>query len=290
LRDALSDERINRIRDYFRRVDERDPRLTDLFTDDVRFFFPKFGSGQGKAVLAQFGARIGAHLDRIEHDINGLTFTIDGSRIAVEGRERGLTHAGVTWPDGVISEGRFCNVFEFEGLLISRTHIYVDPDFTSSDAVTAALYRDASTAPGFDARSVVDRYLAAVSKFHAEPTASNLAIVASAFAQNVDWDIAGDTATVPWIGARRGREAVAGFFRDLRRDNDPQRFAIRRILADGDVVVVVGDLATRVKATGRLIETEFALDITVRDGLIVRYRLIEDSFAVHASVQITPDI
>ena len=279
---TLSEARIERIRDYFRRVDERDPSLMDLFTEDVRFFFPKFGSGRGKAALVQFGKRIGAYLGRLEHDIDGLTFTVDGDRIAVEGNERGVTHAGQTWPDGVISEGRFCNVFEFENQLISRASIYVDPDFIGADAYTLGLYRDDPGAP--TARDVVEHYLEAVSAFHADPTASNLAIVAEAFAEDVDWDIAGDTDTVSWIGRRRGKTAVAGFFRDLRKDNDPQRFAIRKILADTDTVVVLGDLATRVKATGKLIETEFAIDITVQDGLIVRYRLIEDSFAVHASV------
>lgn len=209
-------------------------------------------------------------------------FTVDGDRIAVEGQERGVTRAGETWPDGMVSEGRFCNVFEFEGLLIARAYIYVDPDFIGADAHTLSLYRGSSGIP--TARQVVECYLAAVAEFQADPNPSNLAIVADAFAEEVDWNIAGDTDTVPWIGERRGKTGVAEFFTDLRKDNDPQRFAIRKILADTDTVVVLGDLATRVKATGRLIETEFALDITVRDGLIVRYRLIEDSFAVHASV------
>ena len=95
---------------------------------------------------------------------------------------------------------------------------------------------------------------------------------------------------MPWIGPRRGKKAIAGFFRDLRQYNDPQRFAVPKILSDVDTVVVLGDLVTRVKATGRLIETEFALDITLRDGLIARYRLIEDSFAVHAGVQPPLDV
>nr|BAT26130.1 hypothetical protein [Aureimonas altamirensis] len=34
------------------------------------------------------------------------------------------------------------------------------------------------------------------------------------------------------------------------------------------------------KATGRRIESEFAFDLTVRDGLILRYRMLEDSYAV----------
>lgn len=285
--DTLSEERVERIREYFRLVDERDPSLLDLFTDDVLFYFPKFGSGRGKAALAQFGARIGSYLDHLEHDIDGLIFTVQGDRIAVEGQERGVTKAGVSWPDGVISQGRFCNVFEFEGLLMSRTHIYVDPDFTGSDAVTLALYSRSSDAPS--SRESVEQYLAAVSAFHADPTAANLEVVSSSFADDADWNIAGNTDAVPWIGPRAGKKAIAGFFRDLRQYNDPQRFAVRKILADVETVVVLGDLVTRVKATGRLIETEFALDITLRDGLIVRYRLIEDSFAVYASVQPPPE-
>jgi hypothetical protein len=32
----------------------------------------------------------------------------------------------------------FCNVFEFEGELIKRVHIYADPDFNSADAARVA--------------------------------------------------------------------------------------------------------------------------------------------------------
>jgi ketosteroid isomerase-like protein len=43
----------------------------------------------------------------------------------------------------------------------------------------------------------------------------------------------------------------------------------------------------RVKRTGQLIESEFAIDLKVRSGLIVRYRLYEDSFAVAQAVNIS---
>ena len=54
--------------------------------------------------------------------------------IIVEGQEGGETKEGIKWPDNKKSFGKFCNVFEFEGSLIKRVHIYVDPDFTSEDA------------------------------------------------------------------------------------------------------------------------------------------------------------
>ncbi|GFN01174.1 hypothetical protein Sfulv_59840 [Streptomyces fulvorobeus] len=57
-----------------------------------------------------------------------------GSHVVVEGAEKGTTTSGVDFPDGVYSFGLFCNVFEFEGELIKRLHIYVDPDFANTHA------------------------------------------------------------------------------------------------------------------------------------------------------------
>ncbi|WP_223300537.1 hypothetical protein [Pantoea sp. At-9b] len=45
-------------------------------------------------------------------------------------------------------------------------------------------------------------------------------------------------------------------------------------------MLVPGKLAPRVNNTGKLIETEFVFDFTVSDGLISRFRLFDDSFAV----------
>jgi ketosteroid isomerase-like protein len=104
--------------------------------------------------------------------------------------------------------------------------------------------------------------------------------IASLFGEDVDWHIAGDVDRVPWIGRRQGRQGVAAFFRDLRQRVEPLRFEIRSIVAEGDKAVALGELESRVKSTGNIIETEFAIAFTVMDGLIVRYRLFEDSFAV----------
>lgn len=134
--------RIETVRDYFHKVDSKDPSLIDLFTDDVEFFFPKFGIARGKAAVARFGERIAREAAKLTHDIDGFVFTIGGDRIVVEGREWGATSDGREWPDETISQGRFANVFEFDGPLISRCYIYVDPDFTSDDKRRVSLYRD----------------------------------------------------------------------------------------------------------------------------------------------------
>lgn len=135
-----------------------------------------------------------------------------------------------------------------------------------------------------DTRGFAERYLAAVGAYHSAPSDVTKATVAALFSEDCDWCIPGDLERVPWIGARRGREAVAAFFEELRLYNEPERFEVRDILTGPGRAIVLGDLATRVKATGRLIETDFALDIGVRQGLIVRYRMFEDTFAVARAV------
>lgn len=274
-----SASRIETIREYFRRVDAKDPALPELFTDDVELFFPKFGTARGKAALARFAGRIARDAAQLTHDIDGLVFTVDGDRIAVEGREWGTTADGRAWPDGEVSQGRFANVFEFEGPLIRRTAIYVDPDFTGEDRRRVALYR--GEAPAATPREIAARYFerwAALWPAPDDPQA--LGAILELFADEVDWDIPGDLDAVPWIGPRRDREAVGAFHRELAAQIAPERFEVRRILGDEEEAVAVGDLVSRVKATGRRIESPFAFVLAVRDGRIVRYRLLEDSHAV----------
>ncbi len=51
---SLSDERkIAIAREYFRLGDAGDPRLMDLFHEDVTIYFPKFGLGRGRAALLE---------------------------------------------------------------------------------------------------------------------------------------------------------------------------------------------------------------------------------------------
>ncbi|WP_249217649.1 hypothetical protein [Aeromonas salmonicida] len=55
--------------EYFEKVDAGDPGYLDLFSENVDFFFPKFGQAKGKDALVEFGNRIGSSLTSIWHDI-----------------------------------------------------------------------------------------------------------------------------------------------------------------------------------------------------------------------------
>ncbi|KML67511.1 nuclear transport factor 2 family protein [Pectobacterium peruviense] len=273
------DSRIATIRDYFRKVDANDPSFLDLFTDDVAFFFPKFGQVRGKDAVAQFAERIAMDAARLTHNIDDLVFTVDGERIAVEGREWGVTRDGRTWPDGCASQGRFANVFEFNGKRISRMSIYVDPDFTSEDRRRVDLYRGKMLTA--TPREIAARYFESVAAFWAKSDdPQTLKAIVELFAEEVEWDIPGHVQVVPWIGPRRNRKEVASFFRELAEQIIPERFEVWRIVADDDVAVALGELASRVKRTGRLIESPFAFVLTIRDGRIVGFRMLEDSYAV----------
>lgn len=131
----LEQNRIEVINNYFAKIDNRafDENYYNLVTEDVQLYFPKFGFKRGKAGLSQLGERFGRFIKKLRHDFECFNYISQGDQIVVEGIVEGETVDGIKWPDNEFAHGRFCNVFEFEGLLIKRVHIYEDPDFTSQD-------------------------------------------------------------------------------------------------------------------------------------------------------------
>jgi hypothetical protein len=109
--------------------------------------------------------------------------------------------------------------------------------------------------------------------------------IAALFSMDVQFEIPGDVGALPWIGRWTGREAVSEFIRGTRRLIERVRFNVEAILADRDRVVIVGDLASKVVTTGKTIESPFALILTVSEGKITRFQMLEDSFAVSAAAR-----
>jgi ketosteroid isomerase-like protein len=105
-------------------------------------------------------------------------------------------------------------------------------------------------------------------------------VIAALFSNDVRFEIAGDVGALPWIGHRRGRSAVSDFFRDVRALTELVRFDVEGILADEAHAVVIGDLASKLQVTGTIVETAFALILTIQGKEITRFQMLEDSFAV----------
>ena len=81
--------------------------------------------------------------------------------------------------------------------------------------------------------------------------------IANLFSTDTVWDMPGAVHLVSWIGPRRGREGVRAFFQELRENIEPLTFAITSTLVDGEKAATFGHLRSRVKRTGKVIETSF---------------------------------
>ena len=109
--------------------------------------------------------------------------------------------------------------------------------------------------------------------------------IAALFRDDVEFEIPGDDGVLPWIGRKKGRSAVADFIRDLRRLTEPVKLDIQDVLASRDRAAIVGELATKIKATGKIITCAFAIILTVSGGQISRFQMLEDSFAVSGAAR-----
>ena len=104
--------------------------------------------------------------------------------------------------------------------------------------------------------------------------------IAKLFSETLEWDIAGDTGVLPWIGRKSGRGAITDFVRDSRAMLERISFEVHDILANDKRAVILGSLASKLKRTGKVVTTDFAIILTIFNDKIVRFQMLEDSFAV----------
>src|SRR5580658_5644858 len=110
--------------------------------------------------------------------------------------------------------------------------------------------------------------------------------IAALFDADLLFEIQGDDGVLPWVGRRTGRQAVADFIRDIRALTEPVTFDVEDILASDSRAAIVGALQTRIKATGKITATQFAIILTITDGVVTRFQMLEDSFAVSKAAHI----
>ena len=103
--------------------------------------------------------------------------------------------------------------------------------------------------------------------------------VLEALTDDVEWVLPGPPAVLPFAGGRSGREQVSQFFVVLAETLTFEQFEPREFIAQGDKVVVLGRSRDRMKATGRVVENEWAAVFTLRAGKIARYQVYEDTAA-----------
>jgi ketosteroid isomerase-like protein len=102
--------------------------------------------------------------------------------------------------------------------------------------------------------------------------------VLDTLADDVEWRLAGPT-QVTYAGIRRGKDKVADFFKVIAEASEFEQFEAEEFLAQGDKVVAFGHERQRIKSTGQVVENDWAMVFTLRDGKIARYRNYVDTAA-----------
>jgi ketosteroid isomerase-like protein len=111
--------------------------------------------------------------------------------------------------------------------------------------------------------------------------------LAGLFSADLDWNIPGDAGVLPWVGHQSGRQAVADFVRDSASMVERISFEIDDVLANDARAVILGGLSTRIKSTGKIINTAFGIILTIVDGKITHFLMLEDSFATSRAARNT---
>ena len=88
------------------------------------------------------------------------------------------------------------------------------------------------------------------------------------------------TKAIPWNGMHKGKKEVKAFIARLLASVDVVNFEVKDYIAQDDKVAVFGTFVYSAKSTGKLMKTEWAIKITMRDGLIYRYHFFEDTYAI----------
>ncbi|WP_432143521.1 nuclear transport factor 2 family protein [Streptomyces sp. bgisy084] len=111
--------------------------------------------------------------------------------------------------------------------------------------------------------------------------------IAELYAERGDWKLDWPEAehgrpATPWIRHRSTRADASAHYRELAEHHVAGQAAteIERILIDGDDAVVLGEIRQTARSTGRAYRARFALHLTVKDGLVTRHHVYEDSLAV----------
>ncbi|MBC9794607.1 nuclear transport factor 2 family protein [Sinomicrobium weinanense] len=105
------------------------------------------------------------------------------------------------------------------------------------------------------------------------------------FSDKVDWYIPGDTSKAKWLGKRNNRQELKDLFTLLWSNTEPQMANISKIFIDRSEAVIAGEFITKMVPTGKIVESIFFIHLVVENNKIVKYRLLEDSFAVSKSLE-----
>jgi ketosteroid isomerase-like protein len=85
---------------------------------------------------------------------------------------------------------------------------------------------------------------------------------------------------LPWLGLHRGRDAVKRFLAHMHRNLEVTAFGPREVISEGNRAAAFGWFRLHALPTGRTVDISYSIFLELRDGLIVRYHFLENTFDV----------
>ena len=100
----------------------------------------------------------------------------------------------------------------------------------------------------------------------------------SKLADDIVWmAVYGTGSHVPTAGERRGKAAVAEFFKQVAETTDFVSFEPKEFVAQGDKVVALGSYSAKMKPSGQNYSSDWVMLFTVRNGKVTAFREFSDS-------------
>lgn len=90
-------------------------------------------------------------------------------------------------------------------------------------------------------------------------------------------------AALPWLGVHRGRKAVQDFLAHMHRNLEVTAFGPREVISEGNKAAAFGWFRLHALSTGRTADISYSIKFELRDGLIVKYHFLENTFDVAAA-------
>ena len=90
-------------------------------------------------------------------------------------------------------------------------------------------------------------------------------------------------AALPWLGIHRGRAAVKDFLAHMHRNLEVTAFGPREVISEGNKAAAFGWFRLHALGTGRTVDISYSIRFELRDGLIVKYHFLENTFDVAAA-------
>ena len=111
----------------------------------------------------------------------------------------------------------------------------------------------------------------------------DISALLATFADDITWTgVYGAGAHVPTAGERRGKGAVAEFFKLVAANVNFSRFEPKEFIATGDKVVALGHY-TATTPMKKSFDSDFAMVFTFRNGKVIQFQEFCNSAAINAA-------